>query len=254
MEEAGLMVRRLQPAVSGQTGWPIGFWWAELTIRTGSSPSTDTRSTSPAPTAARCAPTPGATRDESGYFPEDLLSLRFITSAPHAALGQMSIALADADLDPCDASFLVGGQGPMYTFYDDARRHDLAVRCCAPARSPLWSATPRACGKLPTPRTRHLARTGMTRRPAPMPRQLRPPPPLPGSDGGSDASTSPASSSAPSAHLDDTAPRLAGHPAGTNPTTAMTRTARTIAEGPPFSYALTGWGTALLLVLEQIAL
>jgi hypothetical protein len=34
----------------------------------------------------------------------------------------------------------------------------------------------------------------------------------------------------------------------------MTRTARTIAEGPPFSYALTGWGTALLLVLEQIAL
>jgi hypothetical protein len=20
------------PAVSGQTGWPIGFWWAELTL------------------------------------------------------------------------------------------------------------------------------------------------------------------------------------------------------------------------------
>jgi hypothetical protein len=26
-----VLILASNPAVSGQTGWPIGFWWAELT-------------------------------------------------------------------------------------------------------------------------------------------------------------------------------------------------------------------------------
>ncbi len=71
-------------AVSAQTGWPIGFWWAELTHPYWASPK-------------------------------------------HAALVEKSLALAEVDPAGYDAVFLVGGQGPMYTFFDDERIHRLVA-------------------------------------------------------------------------------------------------------------------------------
>jgi putative intracellular protease/amidase len=51
--------------------------------------------------------------------------LGFITSPHHAGLLESTKAIADVDLTGYDAVLLVGGQGPMYTFFRDERVHDL---------------------------------------------------------------------------------------------------------------------------------
>ena len=116
------------PAVSEQTGWPIGFWWAELRIPSWSSPSTATRSTSRALTAAPLrADSWSDPRDESGYSAEDLISLGFINSPEHMKLVEQSKPLAAVRVDDYDGVLFVGGQGPMYTFLDDERVHALVA-------------------------------------------------------------------------------------------------------------------------------
>ncbi|MDJ0751878.1 MAG: type 1 glutamine amidotransferase domain-containing protein [Ardenticatenaceae bacterium] len=116
------------PAVSEQTGWPIGFWWAELThpywefVEHGYQVDI-------------ASPDGGALqwdswsdpRDESKYSADDLISLGFINSPEHFALTQSSKALSDVDLNQYDAIFLVGGQAPMFTFYNDQRVHDFVA-------------------------------------------------------------------------------------------------------------------------------
>ncbi|MFC9433711.1 type 1 glutamine amidotransferase domain-containing protein [Nocardia sp. NPDC057030] len=116
------------PAVSRQTGWPIGFWWAELAhpywefVEHGY--VVDIASPDGGALAADSWSDP---RDESGYSSDDLLSLGFISSAKHAALVENSLALADVDTASYDAVFLVGGQAPMYTFVDNETIHELVA-------------------------------------------------------------------------------------------------------------------------------
>jgi putative intracellular protease/amidase len=62
-------------------------------------------------------------RDASEYSAEDLLSLGFLGSQRHTALVANSLPLAAVDTDGYDSVFLVGGQGPMYTFCNDERVH-----------------------------------------------------------------------------------------------------------------------------------
>ena len=105
------------PAVSPQTGWPIGFWWAELTHPYW-------EFTEHGYEVAIASPDGGALtadgfsdpEDASGYSAHDLISLGFKRSPQHAALLENTTALADVDVDAFDAVFLVGGQGPMVTF------------------------------------------------------------------------------------------------------------------------------------------
>jgi putative intracellular protease/amidase len=116
------------PAVSGQTGWPIGFWWSELTHPywelTGHGYQVDVVSPEGGKLEADSWSDP---RDESRYSTDDLLSLGFISSPEHMMLVEASKPIADVGVDDYDAALLVGGQGPMYTFIDDARVHDLVA-------------------------------------------------------------------------------------------------------------------------------
>lgn len=64
-------------------------------------------------------------RDESGYSAEDLLSLGFLNSAPHAALIATTPALAEVAIEDYAALVVIGGQGPMYTFLDDNRVYEV---------------------------------------------------------------------------------------------------------------------------------
>jgi putative intracellular protease/amidase len=114
------------PTVSGQTGWPIGFWWAELThpywefVEHGYE-------------VELASPGGGALegdkwsdpRDESGYSADDLISLGFITSPEHARLVAETKPLSDVRVDEQDALLAIGGQGPMYTFHRNERVHAL---------------------------------------------------------------------------------------------------------------------------------
>jgi putative intracellular protease/amidase len=118
------------PATSKQTGWPIGFWWSELThpywefVEHGY--TVDIYSPDGGPLAADNWSDP---RDESKYSAHDLISLGFISSPEHSKLTENTKAISTLNLADYDAVLFVGGQAPMYTFYNDERVHALAAEC-----------------------------------------------------------------------------------------------------------------------------
>jgi putative intracellular protease/amidase len=119
-----VLVLASNPAVSGQTGWPIGFWWAELTHPywefTERGYSIDVAS----PEGGRLqADSWSDPRDESKYSADDLISLGFVNSPEHMALVEGSKRLSDVRVADYDALLVIGGQGPMYTFYEDQAVH-----------------------------------------------------------------------------------------------------------------------------------
>jgi putative intracellular protease/amidase len=124
-----ILIVASNPAVSEQTGWPIGFWWAELTH-----PYLEFRERGyevdiASPDGGHLEADPWSDpRDDSGYSAEDLISLGFIHSSTHVALLEETMPIADVVVDRYDGVFFVGGQAPMYTFRKDARVHDLLVR------------------------------------------------------------------------------------------------------------------------------
>lgn len=109
------------PGVSEQTGWPIGFWWAELSHPYWLFKENGYEVDIASPDGGELiADTWSDPRDESGYSADDLLSLGFINSEPHLSLVKNSKALGEIDRSQYDAVFLVGGQSPMYRFrYND---------------------------------------------------------------------------------------------------------------------------------------
>jgi putative intracellular protease/amidase len=116
------------PAVSDQTGWPIGFWWAELShpywefAERGY--EVDVASPDGGPLRGDALSDP---RDDSGYSAEDLVSLGFINSPAHMKLVEDSKPLDAVRVDDYDGVLFVGGEGPMYTFVDDERVHKLVA-------------------------------------------------------------------------------------------------------------------------------
>lgn len=116
------------PAVSTLTGWPVGFWWAELSHPYWEFTLAGYEVTIASPDGGKLeADAFSDPRHESGYSREDLLSLGFLSSPDHLALVEKSVPLDDVDLDTHDAIFLVGGQAPMYTFKNDPRVHHLVA-------------------------------------------------------------------------------------------------------------------------------
>jgi len=118
------------PAISEQTGWPIGFWWGELSHAYWEFAESGYQIDLISPDGGDLEADPWSDpRDESGYSADDLISLGFLNSPDHSALLHKTRSLADVSPDVGsgrnDAVFLVGGQGPMYTFASDDRVHEL---------------------------------------------------------------------------------------------------------------------------------
>jgi putative intracellular protease/amidase len=124
----GLMIAA-NPATSPTTGWPIGFWWAELThpywAFSEAGYAIDIVSPKGGDLVADGYSDP---EDTSGYSAHDLVSLGFKKSAAHAALLQGTRSIADISLDGYDAIFVAGGQSPMVTMIDDEALHDFIVK------------------------------------------------------------------------------------------------------------------------------
>lgn len=116
------------PSVSKQTGWPIGFWWSELTHPywefTENGYQVDIYSPDGGKLEADNWSDP---RDESKYSAHDMISLGFICSPEHARLVSESKPISRLKLPDYDALLFVGGQAPMYTFYNDERVQSLAA-------------------------------------------------------------------------------------------------------------------------------
>lgn len=112
------------PAQSPTTGWPIGFWWAEVThpywVFTEAGYQVEIVSPKGGDLQADGFSDP---EDASGYSAHDLISLGFKTSKPHAALLRGTKSIADVNAADYDAVFVAGGQSPMVTMVDDSDLH-----------------------------------------------------------------------------------------------------------------------------------
>jgi putative intracellular protease/amidase len=116
------------PATSPTTGWPIGFWWAELTHPYWEFAERGFEVGVYSPDGGELQGDGFSDpRDASGYSADDLLSLGFINSPDHRRLVEESTPIAELDVDDHDAVLFIGGQGPMVTFYEDDRVHGLAA-------------------------------------------------------------------------------------------------------------------------------
>ena len=117
------------PAISPVTGWPIGFWWAELTHahKVFSEAGHDITLASPDGGDLQ-ADGYSDPDDESGYSAHDQITRDFKANAAKMAMLKGTPALSDLDPQDYDALFVVGGQGPMVTMVDDARVHDFVAR------------------------------------------------------------------------------------------------------------------------------
>ncbi len=117
------------PGVSPMTGWPVGFWWAEVThpywafVEAGY--EVEIRSPAGGALVADGFSDP---EDASGYSAHDILSLGFKRSPKHAALLADTPSLEGVDPASYDAVFVAGGQSPMITFVGDVALHDLVAR------------------------------------------------------------------------------------------------------------------------------
>lgn len=105
------------PSTSAQTGWPIGFWAAEFThpLHVFQEAGYEVELVSTAGGAVQMDAYSDPT-DESGYAAHDVVSLGYMQQDWFNDLLKNTGKLSEAGAGDYDAIFLVGGQGPMYTF------------------------------------------------------------------------------------------------------------------------------------------
>ena len=109
------------PAVSTQTHWPIGVWYAELThpywIFTENGYSVDIASLQGGEITFDSFSDP---EDASKYAAFDYISLGFKKDPEKMALTKNTLKLSAVNPMDYKAIFVCGGQGPMYTMYKNA--------------------------------------------------------------------------------------------------------------------------------------
>lgn len=116
------------PAVSGQTGWPIGFWAAELThplhVFQEAGYEVELASTAGGRLMIDGYSDP---TDASGYSAHDVISLGYMQQPWFNEMLANTRQLSEVNPNDYSAIFLVGGQGPMYTFRGNADLEKLFV-------------------------------------------------------------------------------------------------------------------------------
>lgn len=105
------------PAVSSTTGWPVGFWWSELThpyyVFSEAGYTVQVFSPEGGPCQADGMSDPN---DASGYSRSDLISQGFIHTPELRALVDNTGKVKDIRVDDFDAIVVAGGQAPMFNF------------------------------------------------------------------------------------------------------------------------------------------
>ncbi len=105
------------PAVSSTTGWPVGFWWAELTHPYFRFTEVGYDVELFSPLGGRCEPDAMSDpEDASEWQAEDVISRGYKHDPQFLKLVEATSPVDQIDLDRFDAIVVVGGQGPMFTF------------------------------------------------------------------------------------------------------------------------------------------
>jgi putative intracellular protease/amidase len=116
------------PTVSKQTQWPIGFWAAELThpLRVFQEAGYDVELVSTQGGKLEMDGYSNPT-DASGYSAHDVISLGYMQQKSFNDMLANTKKLTEVDAKNYDAIFLIGGQGPMYTFKGNKELEKLFV-------------------------------------------------------------------------------------------------------------------------------
>lgn len=105
------------PSTSTTTGWPVGFWWAELThpyyVLSEAGYEVEVFS----PQGGRCeADAMSSPHDPSGYSSRDLISAGFMAMKELTTLVEQTKSVDELEVSRFDAILVAGGQSPMFTF------------------------------------------------------------------------------------------------------------------------------------------
>jgi putative intracellular protease/amidase len=105
------------PAVSTTTGWPVGFWAAELTHAYKLFTDNGYDITIASPKGGKVEiDALSDSRDSSGYSKDDTISLKFLQDKSFMNLLENTKKVIDFSSGDFDAIVVVVGQGPMFTF------------------------------------------------------------------------------------------------------------------------------------------
>lgn len=112
------------PATSTTTGWPVGFWWSELTHPWLAFTEVGYETALFSPNGGACvADGMSDPRDPSGYSATDLISMGFLSTPSLAALVEQTQPLSALNVADFDAIVVAGGQAPMFTFGEATELH-----------------------------------------------------------------------------------------------------------------------------------
>ena len=112
------------PATSSTTGWPVGFWWSELTHPYHAFREAGYEVEVFSPAGGKCeADAMSDPRDASGYSETDLISMGFIATPRLAALVEDTRSVAAIEVARFDAIVIAGGQAPMFNFEGATELH-----------------------------------------------------------------------------------------------------------------------------------
>jgi putative intracellular protease/amidase len=110
--------------VSTSTGWPVGFWWSELShphyAFTEAGWNVDIYS----PNGGNCEwDAMSDPDDQSQWQSEDQISRGYKNDPAFRKLVQTTRKVDELDVDAYDTLVVAGGQGPMFTFQDATALH-----------------------------------------------------------------------------------------------------------------------------------
>lgn len=105
------------PAISTTTGWPVGFWWSELTHPWWVFHEAGYEVEIFSPEGGRCEPDAMSDpRDSSGYSATDIISRGFLETPDLARMVEATAPVSEIETRRFDALVVAGGQAPMFTF------------------------------------------------------------------------------------------------------------------------------------------
>lgn len=116
------------PSISPTTGWPLGFWWSELTHAWFAFGEAGYEVEVFSPDGGKCeADAFSDPRDPSGYSETDLITMGFVNTPRLMALVENTRPVSALDIDAFDGIVVAGGQSPMVTFADAVALHKAFV-------------------------------------------------------------------------------------------------------------------------------
>jgi len=118
------------PGISTTTGWPVGFWWAELShpyfFCTEAGYEVEVFS----PDGGKCeADAMSDPEDATQWQAEDVISRGYKHDPGFMKLLENTRPVSDIDLNRFDAIVVAGGQGPMFTFEKAVDLHRKFTEC-----------------------------------------------------------------------------------------------------------------------------